>query len=315
LSNLPRMKFKPRYITTIALSAAATLLLVRCASKKDLAKEQGLDIIAAGATPKLISKQFAFTEGPAVDKSGNVFFTDQPNDKIWKYSTDGKLSVFLDKTSRSNGMYFDKKGNLISCADEQNQLVSIDPAGKVTVLVNDFKGKKLNGPNDVWVDPKGGMYFTDPYYQRDYWTRKKPDIQEENVYYLAPGKKEAVEIAKTFKKPNGIIGTPNANFIFISDIGASMVYKFAVNADGTLGPATIFAKENVDGMTMDNRGNIYMAGRGVTVYNPAGKKIAQIPIPEGWTSNVCFAGKKRDKLFITASKAVYILDMNVQGIK
>src|SRR6195952_3745814 len=109
------------------------------------------------AKPQLISKQFSFTEGASVDKKGNVFFTDQPNDKIWKYGTDGKLSVFLDKTGRANGMYFDAKGNLITCSDEQNQIWSIDPTGKATVLVNDFQGHRFNGPNDVWVHPNGSI--------------------------------------------------------------------------------------------------------------------------------------------------------------
>ena len=309
------MKYVYQGLTKVTLFVMFVLSIQGCASKMGSTQEPGIDIIVNGATPQLVSKQFSFTEGPAVDKNGNVFFTDQPNNKIWKYSTDGQLSVFLDKAGRSNGMYFDKKGNLITCADEQNQLWSVDPTGKVTVLVNDYKGKKFNGPNDIWIDPKGGMYFTDPYYQRDYWTRTKPEIEEQKVYYLAPGQKEPVEVATTFKKPNGIIGTPNANFLFISDIGAGMIYKFPVMENGTLGKAALFAEENCDGMTMDDQGNIYMAGKGVTIYNPAGNKIAQIPIPEDWTANVCFAGKKRDKLFITASKAIYTLEMKVHGIK
>src|SRR5260221_5371653 len=113
--------------------------------------------------PQLISKQFSFTEGASVDKKGNVFFTDQNNNKIWKYSTDGKLSVFLDSAGRSNGMYFDRKGNLVTCADEHNQLWSIKPGGKVTVLLKDFNGLHFNGPNDLWINRNGGIYFTDPY--------------------------------------------------------------------------------------------------------------------------------------------------------
>jgi gluconolactonase len=108
------------------------------------------NIIADGAMPRLISRQFSFTEGPATDSKGNVYFTDQPNNKIWKYGIDGRLSVFLDSAGRSNGMYFDRSGNLISCADEQNQLWSIDRKKKIKVLINDVDGKKLNGPNDVW---------------------------------------------------------------------------------------------------------------------------------------------------------------------
>src|SRR6476620_1791458 len=113
-------------------------------------------VLAPGAKLQLISDQFSFTEGAAVDKAGNVFFTDQPNNKIWKYSTDGKLTVFLDKSGRSNGMFFDSKGNLITCADDQNELWSIDKNGKATVLLKDYKGKKLNGPNDLWIHPTRG---------------------------------------------------------------------------------------------------------------------------------------------------------------
>src|SRR5436190_15728791 len=98
------------------------------------------DIVKPGAIPQLVSRQFSFTEGASVDKEGNVFFTDQPNNKIWKYSVDGKLSVFMDNAGRSNGTYFDKKGNLITCADEHNQLWSISPDKKVTVLLKDFQG-------------------------------------------------------------------------------------------------------------------------------------------------------------------------------
>jgi gluconolactonase len=170
-------------------------------------------LIADNAKPRLIAKQFTFTEGPAVDKKGNVFFTDQPNDKIWKYDINGELSVFMDKTGRSNGLYFDKKGNLIACADEHNQLWSISPEKKITVLLKDLNGKLLNGPNDLWVDAKGGIYITDPYYQRDYWTRKKPDLEGQKVYYLPKGKKELIIVADDLKKPNGIVGTPDGKFI------------------------------------------------------------------------------------------------------
>ena len=120
--------------------------------------------------PVLISDQFSFTEGPAADKEGNIFFTDQPNNKIWKYDINGKLSLFMDNTRRSNGLFFDKNGNIISCADEQNQLVSIDTdKKKITVLASNFEGENFNGPNDVWVNStNGNIYFTDPYYERNY---------------------------------------------------------------------------------------------------------------------------------------------------
>lgn len=282
---------------------------------QDQDSTQKSNIIANGASPRLISNQFKFTEGPAPDRYGNVFFTDQPNDKIWKYDTNGKLSVFLDKTGRSNGLYFDKKGNLISCADERNQLWSIDPAGKVRVLLSDYKGQLFNGPNDLWIHPRGGIYFTDPLYKRDYWTSKGERLQKEEVYYLAPNKKEAVAVASNTEKPNGIIGTPDGKTLYVADIQGNKTYKYKINADGTLQAPQLFAEQGSDGMTIDNKGNIYLTGKGVTVYNPAGKQIEHIDIPANWTANVCFAGKNRDKLFITASESVYVLDMQVIGVQ
>ena len=265
--------------------------------------------------PTLISSQFSFTEGPAVDRQGNVFFTDQPNNKIWKYSIDGKLSVFLDNAGRSNGMYFDRAGNLITCADEKNELWSIDPKGKITVLLKDFKGHRFNGPNDVWLDSKDGAWFTDPYYQRNYWQRKAPDsgIGGQKLYYLAKGKTEAVVVDDKFKQPNGIIGTPDGKYLFVSDIGAGIIYKYRINSKGDLSDRQVFVKDVADGLTLDSKGNLYLAGKGVTVYDSTGNKIGHIDIPAGWTANVCFGGAKRDLLFITASQSAFLLRMNVKG--
>src|SRR3954447_11872418 len=193
-------------------------------------------VLAPGGKLQLISDQFSFTEGASVDKEGNVLFTDQPNNKIWKYSTDGKLSVFLDKTGRSNGMYFDNDDNLVTCADEHDQVWSIAKDGKITVLVTDFKGHRLNGPNDLWIDPKGGMYLTDPYYQRDYWDRTQPDLGlgGQFVYYLNPDRKTLTVADSSLKQPNGVVGTPDGKHLFIGDIGAQIIYKYDINADGSL---------------------------------------------------------------------------------
>ncbi len=283
-----------------------------------LASDQVLDsthtLFAAGAQPELIAKQFKFTEGPAVDKQGNVFFTDQPNDKIWKYSTDGKLSVYIEKTGRSNGMYFDKQGNLLACADENNQLWSISPKGKVTVLLKDFKGQKLNGPNDLWVHPQTGtIYFTDPFYPRDYWTRKTPEITGQNVYYLLKGKSEAIVADENLEQPNGIIGTPDGKTLYVADIKANKTYKYQIEPDGKLTNRQLFVEQGSDGMTIDNQGNVYLTGKGITVYSPAGQKITNIPVPAGWTANVTFGGKDRSMLFITALEGVYKMPMLVKG--
>lgn len=269
-------------------------------------------IIADNARLELISSQFAFTEGPATDKLGNVFFTDQPNNRIWKYSIDGRLSIFLENAGRSNGMYFDKSGNLITCADEQNQLWQIAPDGKIKVLLNDFEGHHFNGPNDLWISPSSGLYFTDPYYQRDYWTRKASELDGQKVYYLEKNKKPVI-VADDLVQPNGIIGTPDGKYLYVADIGDSKTYRYKIANDGKLIEKHLFATMGSDGMTIDEHGNIYLTGNGVTVFSKDGKLIEHIPVPEEWTGNVSFGGKGNHNLFITASKSVYILKMKVKG--
>lgn len=277
--------------------------------------ELNRDIIADGAVPQLISRQFSFTEGPATDKHGNIFFTDQPNNKIWKYDTHGKLLVFLENAGRSNGMYFDKKGNLIACADEQNQLWSISKKKKIKVLVNDLNGKKLNGPNDVWVAPNGDIYITDPYYQRSYWTRTKPEIEKQNVYLLPHDQTSLVTVIDNLQKPNGIVGTPDGKYLYVADIEGNKTYRYTIGKDGSLTNAQLFTDMGSDGMTLDNRGNLYLTGDGVTVFDSTGKKIAHIPIAEKWTANLAFGGKHKNELFITASEAIYSLKMKVHGVE
>jgi gluconolactonase len=279
------------------------------------ANAQDTTLFDKDAKAQLISNQFSFTEGASVDKKGNVFFTDQPNDKIWEYSTSGKLTVFLDSAGRSNGMYFDNKGNLVTCADEHDQLWSISPKGKVKVLIHDLNGHLLNGPNDLWIAPGGGMYITDPYYQRDYWTRKKPDLDGQNVYYIAKGSSTLVTVAADLKQPNGIVGTTDGKYLYVADIRANKTYKYAIASNGTLTDKKLFVEQGSDGMTLDVKGNVYLTGKGVTIYNPDGAKIAHIDINEPWTANLCFGGKNKDDLFITASKAIYILHMKVKGVE
>src|SRR6185369_3924010 len=128
---------------------------------------------------KTLGSGYSFTEGPAVDKNGNLFFTDQPNDKIYKWdASSSAITPFLTATGRSNGMAFDKAGFLITCADMNGEVWKIAPDGTHQVLVNNYNGKLLNGPNDVWINPvTGGMYITDPIFPRDYWDNDDPRRQ------------------------------------------------------------------------------------------------------------------------------------------
>ncbi len=273
-------------------------------------------IIARGAELELLGSGFSFTEGPAPDAEGNVYFTDQPNNTIvkWDYST-GELSVFMDDAGRSNGMYFDKDGNLLTCADMDNELWSINMNGEVTVLVENWDDKLLNGPNDLWIRPDGGLYFTDPLYKRDYWDRD-PEMQQdgEHVYFINADRSRFFRVAEDLVKPNGIIGTPDGKKLYVADMGGRKTYVYDINNDGTLSNKKLFAEMGSDGMTIDNMGNVYLTGRGVTVFDKHGEQIAHIPVDKRWTANICFGGPERDILFITAMDAIFGIKMNVRGV-
>jgi gluconolactonase len=294
-----------------AMKPFLVLLLVGACLPVSFAAEK--KILADGATLEKLAADFSFTEGPACDRDGNVYFTDQPNDRILKWSTEGKLSTYLQPCGRANGLCFDRKGNLWACADEKNEMWCIDPSGKKTVVVKDYEGKLLNGPNDVWLQADGGVYFTDPYYQRNYWHRG-PKEMPECVYHISPDHKKVVRVIEDLKQPNGIIGTPDGKALYVADIGGNKTYKYSIQKDGSLQDKTLFCEKGSDGMTIDSEGNIYITGKGVFVFDKAGKEIEHMDVPEPWTANVCFGGKDRHTLFITASKSLYSMKMNVKGV-
>jgi gluconolactonase len=275
----------------------------------------GPDIIAPGATLERLATGFSFTEGPATDRVGNVYFTDQPNDRIVKWNvSDGSFADWLKPCGRSNGTRFDAHGNLITCSDEHNQLWSIAPDKTVTVLIKDFQGTLMNGPNDVWIRPDGGMYITDPLYPRPYWSRDpKSQLSGQHVYWLAPGAKELKQVTDDLSVPNGIVGTPDGKTLYVGDLGQNKTFRYHIQPDGTLTNKTFFCPLGSDGMTIDNRGDIYLTGHGVTVFDKTGAQIAHIDVPEAWTGNIKFGGKGHRMLFITASTSVYGLKMNVHG--
>jgi gluconolactonase len=271
------------------------------------------DVIAPGAKLEKLASGFEFTEGPASNAAGDVFFTDQPNNRILKWSVEGKLSTFLEPCGRSNGLCFDREGGLWACADEKNELWRIDPQGKSTVVLKDYEGKLLNGPNDLWIHPAGGIFFTDPFYKRPYWKRGEMKQDREAVYYFSADRKKLSRVACDLKQPNGIIGTPKGKNLYVADIGAGKTYVYDIQSEGRLANKRLFCELGSDGMTIDQDGNVYLTGKGVTVFDHSGKQIAHIPVDEPWTANVCFGGKDIRTLFITASKGFYSIRMRVKG--
>ena len=287
----------------------SSLLVMSCTSQKSV-KSQA--IVNNGAEIQLVSDKFSFTEGPAADSFGNVYFTDQPNDKIyfWDWKTN-KIAEFRTGSGRANGTFFDKNDNLITCSDEKGQILKINKSGIAEILTTDFNGKRLNGPNDLWLDGNNGIYFTDPLYVRDYWQDFHQEIQEKNLYYRNfEGKITKLD---TFTQPNGIVGSQKLKKLYVSDIDANKTYVYDIIGEGKLGNKKLFCNLGSDGMTLDNLGNLYLTGKGVTVFNKNGEQIHHISVPENWTANVTFGGENFSTLFITASKSVYVLKMNVSG--
>lgn len=295
----------------------AAILIVFALKESNAQIIDDASIVADNAKVELLGDGFIFTEGPTADKKGNVYFTDQPNNKIHKWSASTKeISVFVEEAGRSNGLYMTDNGHLLACADMENKLLSFDQTGKPKVLVEAVDEKLLNGPNDLWIDPRGGIYFTDPLYERDYWTRD-PKMQQDgqHVYYLSPDGQELTKVDTLLVKPNGIVGTGDGKQLYVADIGDNKTYVYDIAKDGSLFNRRVFTEKGSDGMTIDRKGNVYLTGNGVTVFNKKGVKIAYIPIEEEWTANICFGGLKNKMLFITAKDSVYGLKMNVKGAK
>ncbi len=261
-----------------------------------------------------LSGDFIFTEGPASDTRGNVFFTDQPNDRIMLWSIKDELSTYMQPSGRSNGLYFDSHGNLWSCADEKNELWCISPDKQVTIILNKYNNRLLNGPNDLWIAKNGDVYFTDPYYKRTYWDHSSIPQDKQCVYYLSADRKTFKRVADDLIQPNGIIGSLNGKTLYVADIGDRKTWAYTINEDGSLGSKTLFCEMGSDGITTDRKGNLYLTGKGVTVFDKTGKELGNIAVPENWTSNVCFGGKNHKTLFITASKGLYRIRTRMKGI-
>lgn len=306
------MKLRVGYImlSAVLMLGVAGVAKDKPAKEKPARKEagKGRGLVAAGAEAKKLAGDFKFTEGPAGDAAGNVYFSDIPNNRILKWSLDGKLSTFLENSGGANGLYFDKDGNLLACQGGARQIVSIAPTGQVTVLADKYEGKKFNSPNDLWIDPKGGVYFSDP----RYGGKEGMEQDGEHVYYLTPDRKKVIRVTTDLTRPNGLIGTPDGRTLYIADHGAGRTYAYKINDDGTLSDKQLFASEGSDGVTIDNRGNVYLTTKVVAVYNPKGRKIEEIQVPEQ-PANVTFAGADNRTLFITARTSLYALDMQARG--
>ena len=260
-----------------------------------------------GEEPTTIANGFKFTEGPAVSADGTIYFTDQPNDRIVRIATDGSVDTWMQPSGRSNGLFFAPDGKLIACADADNELWEIDVIDKShRVLVKDPGGRRLDGPNDVWVHPNTGtIYFTDPHYRRPWWKHDSPVREDRSLYQCDRDGGNVRRVEFDFVQPNGIIGDVQRNRLYVADIDAKVTYVFDMNDEGELSGGRKFVDQGSDGMAVDRLGNVYLTGKGVDAYDPDGNAIGHIDIPAGWTANITVTRDAPQRLIITASDRVF----------
>jgi gluconolactonase len=300
--------------------------------------------------PKVdIAATVCFLEGPAVDADGNVFFSDIAGNRIMKMDPGGRLSVFRADSGRTNGNCFDARGRLISCeGGEQGpgrrRIVRTDlKTNQTDVLTDKYEGKRYNSPNDLCVDTRGRVWFTDPYYGPD---RSHLEMDVEGVYRIdpaaVPGDREAWKVTrvltqKQVQRPNGIAITRDDKTLYVIDShprpgGNRKIWAFDVTKDGALDRQRLvydFGKgRGGDGMKLDMDGNLWVAAGisvergpgetldnppGVYVIAPEGKLLKRIPIPENLITNLAFGGPGRKTLYVTAGKTLYRLQVPVSG--
>lgn len=298
------------------------------------------ELLAKGAAVEPAAT-VCFLEGPAVDAGGNVYFSDIAGNRILKMTPAGKVTVFRADSGRTNGNAFDAQGRLISCeGNEQGvgrrRIVRTDmKTGTIAVLTDRFEGKRYNSPNDVCVDARGRIWFTDPYYGPD---RAGLEMDSEGVYRIdTDGSVARVLAQKEVQRPNGLAVTSDAKSLYVIDShpkpgGNRKIWAFDLDAAGKPGKQRLvydFGKgRGGDGMRLDSKGNLWVAAGisvrrgpgetldvppGIYVISPAGKLLGRISIPENLITNLAFGGPDRQTLYVTAGKTVYRVRVNVAG--
>jgi len=263
---------------------------------------------------------FTFTEGPAADRSGNLYFTDVPANRIHRLDLNGTLSTVWAESQRCNGLMVGGSGKLIACQGGAGRVISLDVRTKaVTVLADQFAGKPFNAPNDLVIDRHGGIYFTDPQFGQ------QPNHQGTYaVYYIDPKKNHVTRVLTDQPKPNGILLSPDERMLYVLPSTADHLLRWPVKQPGQLGAGGNWcplAKNATgqsgggDGLTIDTQGNLYLtipSQKLVQIVSPQGETLALLTFPEGPT-NCAFGGQDMRTLYVTAQTSLYAVRMKIKG--
>ena len=316
VADAANFQFWPKFNLLNALHGSCTVVAVLLFTSGSIFAAES-PVIAPGAKLEVLGEGYPYAYGPAADRDGNVFFTEPFENRIVKWSAaDGSFSDWLTPSGFAKGLRFDKAGNLLAIAVEKGELWSITPDKAVTVLTTNFGGKQFNGPNDLWISPEGGVYFTDPYYRTTFLIRDpNARMAGQHVYFMAPDRKTVTQVTTELLYPYGIIGTMDGKVLYVGDIVGQATWAYDIQPGGKLTNKRLFYDRSSEGMTIDVEGNVYLTRNGVTVFDKTGRRIEQIDLPTGLSTSVTFGGKDRDLLFITTTdKYVYGLKMRVKGV-
>lgn len=283
------------------------------------AADEGDSIPGIGPKGKVtkVHGDFEFTEGPAADKNGVIYFSDIPASKVYRLEADDKVSVFRHPSNHTNGSMFNAEGELVSC-EMDGQVVAVSADGqKVRPLAAMYEGKRFNAPNDLVVDRADGVYFTDPHF-----LAPEPLPQGVTAVYYVGGGGLVKRLIDDLKAPNGVILSVDEKTLYVVPSMQAEVMAYPVEAPGKLGKAKVFCRlkqpegqqnRGGDGLTIDSKGNLYITTNlGLQVIDREGKHLGIIEVPEP-PANVTFGGKDFKTLYITARTSLYRAEMEVKG--
>lgn len=222
-------------------------------------------------SPECIVSGMKFTEGPAVNQQGELYFSDVPARRIYKYTHEEGAEIFVENSGGVNGLFFGSDGTLYACSGkEKREIMAIDPEGNQETLVDNFNSKKLNSPNDLWVDANGGIYFTDP----RYGNRDNMEQDGEYVYYIFPDRKKIVRVIDDMVRPNGIVGTPDGKKLYVVDQGEQKTFEYDISKPGKLNNKQLFAACGIDGMSIGKNNEVFItAEKSLRHYTQKGEMI------------------------------------------
>ena len=287
-----------------------------------------LELVDESAEVEQIGTGFTFTEGPIWNPDGFLLFSDMPGDVRRRWDPDSGVSEVANPSNKGNGMTIDNDGRLVVCEHVTSSVVRMDPDGRGggrEVLATHYEGRELNSPNDVVVKSDGAIYFTDPTYGRmpGFGVEREQDLDFQGVYRIAPGGGDPQLLVDDFAQPNGLCFSTDESLLYINDTTRAHIRVFDVQSDGTIANSRVLADgigsgsleigDLVDGMKLDERGNVWVTGPGgVCVFDPDGNHIGTVEVPEN-VGNINWGGPNWSQLFIPATSSMYRIQCKVSG--